>query len=129
MHRWRGAKQAPLDPVFGPDLITIERLIECFSEEDGLVVLRVVPVSTRGPYELSLYSEHGMFVLMLSTMLGDDSAIVDILSMHGLDLDVVSVPGDAFPRRAVTHDFAVVRRAFRTISELGTQITHGNHGR
>lgn len=125
-----GAKKAPLNPVFAPDLTTIERLIERFSEEDGLVVLRVIPVSMPAPYELSLYAEQGMFVLMLNTMLGDDNAIVDILSMQGLEFDFVGVPGAAYPRRAVTRDFAVVRRAFRAISALGTlpteQIMPGN---
>ncbi|MEX4002147.1 hypothetical protein AB4Y38_25005 [Paraburkholderia sp. EG285A] len=115
-----GAKRAPLNPVFGPDLIMIERLVELFNEQDGLVVLRVLPVSTPLAYELSLYAEHGMFVLLLNMIEGNDNAILDILSLSGLDFGFVSVPGDIYPRRAVTRDFAVVRRIFRVVAELGS---------
>lgn len=116
-----GARRDALIPVFSPDLSTVERLIELFNEQDGLVVLRVAPTAARVPYELALYAEHGMFVLLLNTAANQETAVIDILSVDGLDCGFVSVLGDTWPRRAVTRDFAVVRQTFRAMARLCTR--------
>ncbi|WP_156967248.1 DUF6911 family protein [Paraburkholderia ferrariae] len=122
-----GAKRDALSPVYSPDLSTVERLIELFNEQDGVVVLRVVTTATTAPpalpafCELALYAEHGLFVLLLNAMVGDEAAAIDLPGVDGLDCGFVSMPGDSWARRAVTRDFAVVRQTFRAMAGLGTR--------
>jgi hypothetical protein len=132
-----GAKRDALSPVYSPDLSTVERLIELFNEQDGVVVLRVVTTATTAApaamttaappavpafCELALYAEHGLFVLLLNAMVGDEAAVID-LAVDGLDCGFVNMPGDSWARRAVTRDFAVVRQTFRAMAGLGTRAT------
>jgi hypothetical protein len=54
------ARREALNPVFSPDLATVERLIELFSDQDGFVVL------------------------LLDTTAAEEVAAIEILSVAGL---------------------------------------------
>lgn len=113
-----GGTTTPLIPVFGPDLSTIERLVELFCEQDGMVVLRVLSESTPTAYELCLYAENGVFTLIFNMIVGDYREVLDILSLlPDLNFACVVAVGDTYPHRAVTRDFAIVRGVFRMIAE------------
>lgn len=84
----------------------------------GVLSLQVKPTPDVGVYEVVLNSEGGRFLVLLGEYLEDGDHGVSMMRGAGLGEGLVSFFGEMYPAQAVTDDFDLVCRAFKSFLQL-----------
>lgn len=98
-----------------------QQLLMALSElrhSSGVLSLQIRPAPDVGAYEVALYSEGGRFLVMLSQYLENGEHEVSMIRGAGKGTGLVDILGEMYPAKAVTEDFELVCRAFKSFLKL-----------
>lgn len=110
-------KQLPV--THNPDDLTIDKTVAIVAENSGVLNMRFDPAPEFGPYELTMYAENGQFLLMLNEVAEDGESDTRTLTNISSKNELVSILGEKYPAKAVTHDIALVCLIFKDFSRTG----------
>jgi len=111
-----GRTQFPMitDPSEQEVLVALSEL----RHGSGVLSLQIRPAPNVGAYEVALYSEDGRFLVMLSQYMEDGGHEVFTIKGTGKGNGFIDVLGEMYPAEAVTEDFDLVCRAFKSFLQL-----------
>ena len=107
-------------PAIDPDDEIIEKIVTVVAGNAGVLVVRRDPTPEIGPYDLTLYAENGRLLLMLNEFAVDGENNTRTLTNNNSRNELVSILGELYPAKAVTHDFDLVCGIFKEFSHTGT---------
>lgn len=86
---------------------------------NGIIGLRHQPEPETGPYELTMYSDDGNFLLMLNEYADDGDVNVGTITDPGAGSGLIPILGDYYSAKSVTRDFKLVFSIFKEFAETG----------
>lgn len=113
------AQRHQIPVTLDPDDSVIEEALLSVKQASGAIGLRYQPEPESGPYELMLYSENGNFLLMLNEHEEDGDTNVRTINQADIDNELISILGECYPAKAITHDFQTICLAFKEFSDSG----------
>jgi hypothetical protein len=114
------SSRSRLDVVTDPDDVTIEKTIASLAGRATVLGMRRDPVPEFGPYELSLYTEEGQFLILLNEFSDDGESNARTLTNSTAAKDaLVVILGEKYPANAVTNDLGLVNSVFKEFARTG----------
>ncbi|WP_174941742.1 DUF6911 family protein [Burkholderia lata] len=106
------ASRTQLHPVVNPDELKLKEYVEIFSSAEGVLAMKVDPEPDFGCVNLTMYSESGCYLLMMSDVIEDGSTNVRTLVDKDKEGGFVTFFGEPFPRRATTTNLNLIFNVF-----------------
>ncbi|WP_371365417.1 hypothetical protein ACA097_19695 [Pseudomonas sp. QL9] len=113
-----GRAQFPV--IYDPSEHEVLSALSDLRYSSGVLSLQIRPAPEVGAYEVVLHSEGGRFLVMLSQYLEDGEHGVSTIRGGGIGSGLVSFSGEMYPAQAITDDFDLVCKAFKSFLQLET---------
>lgn len=118
------SERQQLPTIFDPNYHAVEGALLSLKESNGVIGLRLQPEPDTGPYELTMYSDNGHFLLMFNEYDDDGDSNVRTINQSGSDGDLISILGDYYSANSITCDFQLVCTIFEEFIDTGNVSEH-----
>ncbi|WPO98263.1 hypothetical protein SFA35_16615 [Pseudomonas sp. HR96] len=108
-----------LKAIMDPEELDVRGVLTSIGKGSGVIKMRCEPESEGRPYELALYFESENFLLMLSEYDKDGEHVVRTMTNLNSKNELVSILGEMYTSRAVTHDVEIVCAIFIEFARSG----------
>ncbi|SEU12702.1 DUF6911 family protein [Pseudomonas graminis] len=108
-----------LEAIMDPEELDVRGVLTSIGKGSGVIKMRCESESEGRPYELALYVESESFFLMLSEYDKDGEHVVRAMTDLNSKNELVSILGEMYPARAVTHDVEIVCSIFIEFARSG----------
>lgn len=115
-----------LPTISDPDYHSVEEALLSLKESNGIIGLRLrlQPEPETGPYELTMYSDSGHFLLMLNEYDDDGDSNVRTINQSRSDSALIPILGDCYSANSITRDFQLVCSIFEEFIDTGNVSEH-----
>ncbi|CBJ40583.1 hypothethical protein (plasmid) [Ralstonia solanacearum CMR15] len=114
------SSRTQLPVMIDPTDVAIAKTVAAIGGAAGVLEMRCDPAPEFGPLNLTLYSEGGGFLLVLTEMTDDGEARAKTLINKNAKNDLVCILGEKYPAKAVADDLVLVCSAFKEFAQTGT---------
>lgn len=113
------SERQQLPTISDPTAIAIEQALLLLKESNGIIGLRYQPEPEIGPYELTMHSDDGNFLLMLNEYDEDGDCSVRTINNLSCDGGLMPILGDLYSAKSITRDFQLVLSIFKEFADTG----------
>lgn len=113
------SERQQLPTTIDPTNRAVEDVLASLKSANGIVGLRHQPEPEIGPYELTVYSDEGQFLLMLNENADDGDVNVRTITDPDAGSELIPILGDFYSAKSVTRDIQLVCSIFKEFAETG----------
>lgn len=113
------SERQQLPTISDPNYRSIEGVLSSLKEASGVIVLRCQPEPEAGPYELTMHSDNGSYLLMLNEYDDDGDSGVRTINKPSSDSALIPILGDFYSAKSITRDFQLVCSIFKEFADTG----------
>lgn len=118
------SERQQLPTISDPNYQSVEGALLSLKESNGVIGLRLQPEPETGPYELTMYSDNGHFLLMLNEYDDDGDSNVRSINQSRSDSELIPILGDYYSANSITCDFQLVCSIFEEFIDTGNVSEH-----
>ncbi|WP_152560651.1 hypothetical protein [Pantoea sp. NGS-ED-1003] len=112
-----GRVQLPL--ILQPSIPQLMNYLSILEGHNGVLVLENDQEDKYVPYKLVLYSEHGIYMVLLETSIEDGDIDVRTFYDKGCSRELIPILGESFSKASTVKNFSHVIKAFKEFYETG----------
>lgn len=112
-------KRVQLPVIAQPSIVQIMSYLDIFKSHDGILVLDNDQEDNHMPYNMTLYSDSGIFMILLATSMDDGDIDVRTFYNKSGSRDFILIHGEPYSEASTVKEFSLVMEAFKEFYETG----------
>lgn len=112
-------KRVKLPLIAQPSIVQIMGYLDILKSHDGILVLDNDQEDNHKPYNMTLYSDNGIFMILLATSMDDGDIDVRTFCNKSGSRDFILIHGEPYSEASTAKEFSSVIEAFKEFYKTG----------